>query len=386
MEFEKDQRTECVGPFFVVARGNGDMTQSQSIKNEQKRRVMILGLGDLGIRLAQTVAERGLATDLKLVSRGEVAAQWAQLLRLGTDCRVSSERTDGLDVAGMTSVLASFKPDLIMQCASLLSPFALLESGAAAAVGIMQAGFALQIAAHLPIIATLMRVHANLGLSCPVINCSFPDLSHPILWRLGSAPPAGIGKVAMIARHLQEARGKHGKGRLRIIAHVTPFLTGTHAGPDLPLPIADENGERLKDEDLVTHSGLRPGRHFNYLTAVTAIPLVSALLDEDISVRTHAPGVLGLPGGYPICVRRKSIELDLPAGISNGEAVEFNNLCARADGVERIESDGTLIYTEDARRTAKPFCAELAEPLSPKHWESRLAVLRSFYEHCLRTR
>ena len=55
-------------------------------------------------------------------------------------------------------------------------------------------------------------------------------------------------------------------------------------------------------------------------------------------------------------------------------------------GVERIESDGTLIYTEDARRTAKPFCAELAEPLSPKHWESRLAVLRSFYEHCLRTR
>jgi hypothetical protein len=88
LEFEKDQRTECVGPFFVVARGDGDMTQSQSIKNEQKRRVMILGLGDLGIRLAQTVAERGLATDLKLVSRGEVAAQWAQLLRLGTDCRV----------------------------------------------------------------------------------------------------------------------------------------------------------------------------------------------------------------------------------------------------------------------------------------------------------
>ena len=389
MEFEKDQRTECVGPFFVVARGDGDMTQSQSIKNEQKRRVMILGLGDLGIRFAQTVAERGLATDLKLVSRGEVAAQWAQLLRLGTDCRVSSERTDGLDVAGMTSVLASFKPDLIMQCASLLSPFALLESGAAAAVGIMQAGFALQIAAHLPIIATLMRVHANLGLSCPVINCSFPDLSHPILWRLGSAPTAGIGNVAMIARHLQEARGKHGKGRLRIIAHhahVTPFLTGTHAGPDLPLPIADENGERLKEEHLVTHSGLRPGRHCNYLTAVTAIALVSALLDEDISVRTHAPGVLGLPGGYPICVRRKSIELDLPAGISNDEAVEFNNLCARADGVERIESDGTLIYTEDARRTAKPFCAELAEPLSPKHWESRLAVLRSFYEHCLRTR
>jgi hypothetical protein len=119
---------------------DGDVTQSQSIKNEQKRRVVIL------------------TTDLKLVSRGEVAAEWAQLLRRGTGCRVSSERTDGLDVAGMANVLASFDPDLIMQCASLLSPFALLESGAPAAVGIVREGLALQIAAHLPIIATLMRV------------------------------------------------------------------------------------------------------------------------------------------------------------------------------------------------------------------------------------
>jgi hypothetical protein len=37
----------------------------------------------------------------------------------------------------------------------------------------MKAGFALQIAAQLPIIATLIRAHANLGLSCPVIHCSF---------------------------------------------------------------------------------------------------------------------------------------------------------------------------------------------------------------------
>jgi hypothetical protein len=110
----------------------------------------------------------------------------------------------------------------------------------------MRAGFALQIVAHLPIIATLMRAHANLGMSCPVINRS---------WPLGSAPTAGIGNVAMRARHLEQTRGRHGKGRLRIIAHhahVTPFLTP--ARPHLPLPIADENGERLKEEDLVTRS------------------------------------------------------------------------------------------------------------------------------------
>ena len=101
-------------------------------------------------------------------------------------------------------------------------------------------------------------------------------------------------------------------------------------------------------------------------------------------MRTHAPGVLGLPGGYPICVRRKSIELDLSAGISRDEAVEFNNLWARAKGVEGIESDGTLIYTEDARRTAKPFCAELAARSVPsigESWLGAAAVLRRLFAH-----
>lgn len=348
---------------------------------------MIFGLGDLGSRISQALAERGLATELKLVGRSEAGGQWAQLLRLGTGCRVFSEKVDGLDLAGTTKLLAAFEPDLIIQCASLLSPWALLESGAPPALGIIKAGFALQAAAQLPIILTVMRAHASLGMSCPVINCSFPDLINPILWCLGLPPTAGIGNVAMIARHLEGARQEKSGGRLRVIAHhahVASFLTGKRPGPGLPLPIAQENSERLGEEDLVIHSDLAPGRHFNYLTTATAIPLITALLDARVSVNTHAPGILGLPGGYPISVRGKEIELDLPTGISKQEAVEFNNLCARADGVERIESDGTLVYTEDAKRIAKPFCAELAEPLSPENLESRREVLHSFYEDCLR--
>jgi 3-hydroxyisobutyrate dehydrogenase-like beta-hydroxyacid dehydrogenase len=48
------------------------MPLSQRTKNGPKRRVVILGLGDLGTRLAQTVAEQGLATDLKLETRQSV--------------------------------------------------------------------------------------------------------------------------------------------------------------------------------------------------------------------------------------------------------------------------------------------------------------------------
>ncbi len=354
----------------------------------QKRRVLLLGLGDLGSRIAQIVAERGLANAWKLASRGASAGDLAQRLRRTTGCEVSGEKVDGLDPAGVTRLMADFEPDLIIQGASLLSPWALPECETAPALGIVAAGFALQVSAQLPVVMTVMRAHKDLGLSCPVINCSFPDLTHPILKCCGLAPTAGIGNVAMIARRLEEVRPEPQRGRLRVIAHhahVTPVLTGKSPATELPPPLAYENGRRLGKEQIYLQPGLAPGRQFNDLTAVTAIPLITGLLDASASVDTHAPGVLGLPGGYPSRIRGGTIELDLPGGISREEAVDFNNVSARADGVERIEKDGTLIYTEEAKRYASPWCAELAEPLAPRDLEARFQVLQSFYQSCLRS-
>jgi hypothetical protein len=352
------------------------------MKNKRGR-VLVFGLGDLGSRIAQMVAESGVARKLKLASRGEAALQWAQLLSLGTDCDVSAETVDGLDFTAVSRLLADFEPDLILQCASLLSPWALRECGTKRAADLIKAGFALQVAAHLPIVETLMRARQGLGLSCPVVNCSFPDLTHPILARRGLAPTAGIGNVLMIARRLEGVRAEPKRGRLRVIAHhahVTPLLAARRMGPGIPPPLAYDNERRLQNEALFVQPGLTPGRSFNYLTAVTAMPLITALLDKSVSVETHAPGVLGLPGGYPITIREGAVELDLPPSITLAEAVKFNELAARADGVERIEADGSLIYTQEAKQLAAPWCKELAEPLGPNALDTRLRALQSFYQ------
>ena len=364
------------------------MTESRQKTNHPARRVLIFGLGDLGSRISQAIAERALATDVKLVSRGHAASQWARMLTLGTSCRVTSEKLDARELEAVTRVLAAFQPDLVIQCASLLSPWALLETGSPAALRILQAGFALQISAQLPIILTVMRACKSLTMSCPIINCSFPDLTHPILSRMGFAPTSGVGNVAMVARYIEDVRRDLNPGRLRVIAHhaqVAPFLTGKLPTKNLVLPIVEQNGELLGEAALTFASELTSGRHFNYLTAATAVPLITALLDDTVSLHTHAPGILGLPGGYPISIRNKKIDLDLPPAISQEQAIAFNNTCARADGVERIESDGNLVYTGVAIKTAKPICAELAAPLSPANLDSRLAVLLSFYNDCQRS-
>ena len=69
----------------------------------------------------------------------------------------------------------------------------------------------------------------------------------------------------------------------------------------------------------------------------------------DHEARTHVSGPLGLPGGYPAIISPDGIELDLPPEINRATAVDLNTQAARWDGIERIEDDGTVIYTDRAR-------------------------------------
>ena len=355
--------------------------------------MLIVGLGDLGTRISQALAERGPVGEMKLASRGEAAAQWAHMLTFGTKARVSNERLDGRDQDGMKRLLTEFAPDLIVQCASLLSPWALPECGTPPALAIAQAGLALQISAQLPIIHTVMRAHAELGMSCPVVNCSFPDLTHPILAGTHQAPTSGVGNVAMIACYIEaELRSRRtvpDDARIRVVAHhaqVMPFLTGKPETQKVPFPMVACDGRLLSAAELQFFPGLIGGRHFNYLTAVTAVPLIAALLDDSITLHTHAPGVLGLPGGYPIAIQDRKVKLELPTTISQEQAIAFNNRCGSADGVERIEPDGTLIYTEQAIQIAKPYCPELTAPLSLANYDARLATLLQFCRDCANVR
>ena len=57
------------------------------------------------------------------------------------------------------------------------------------------------------------------------------------------------------------------------------------------------------------------------------------------------PAPAGRPGGYPVTVSRAGIELDLPDGLSETDAIAINAVAARWDGIEMIAHDGTLTFT-----------------------------------------
>jgi hypothetical protein len=72
------------------------------------------------------------------------------------------------------------------------------------------------------------------------------------------------------------------------------------------------------------------------------------------------PAPAGRPGGYPVRLSRRGVELDLPASIPEPDAIALNARAAAWDGVERIEGDGTIVLTARAAEAAREaFGADL---------------------------
>ena len=57
------------------------------------------------------------------------------------------------------------------------------------------------------------------------------------------------------------------------------------------------------------------------------------------------PGPNGLPGGYPVVAGPAGVEVRPPLGLDLAAAIKINEDSHRFDGIDRIEPDGTVIFT-----------------------------------------
>lgn len=342
-------------------------------------RILILGMGDLGVRIARIVVEGGFSSSCMLAGRSDAATQWARLLQISSGRNVSAARVEGQDAEALKALLVRFEPELIVQCATLLSPFALRSVPSAAAQAVLKGGFALQLAAQLPLVRALMQARRDLEMTFPVINCSYPDVTHPILAAEGLAPTIGIGNVAIMALWYQRQLEAASEATLQVVgqhAQLGPCLAGKPAAPETPTPLVYLSGRRIPSKQLLFDTGLQGGAAMNHLAAATVVPILRGFTERDVVVETHAPGVFGLPGGYPVRFVDGAPQLRLPDGLSVEDAVSFNCLAAKGEGIERIAEDGTVFYTSHAQQSVAEYCPELAEPLRLTDVENRFRILQ----------
>ena len=108
---------------------------------------------------------------------------------------------------------------------------------------------------------------------------------------------------------------------------------------------------RFRDVRLTTEPALD-------ISGAAGVPLMLAMA-HGRSWTGHAPGPLGLPGGYPVRWQDGALALDLPDGVSRGEAVGWNAAFETRDG---IVLEGTRVrYTGRLHEAVRRHDAGVAD-------------------------
>jgi hypothetical protein len=199
------------------------------------------------------------------------------------------------------------------------------------------------------------------------VNSAYPDAVNAALTRRGLGPSLGIGNGDLLvapfrqlaAEHLQVSVQRVGTS---IVAHhfhaYNVLLHGTARGFDfyfkLTLDGEDVTGH-FDPEDFLAAVPLKCGipgaAAATWVVAASALRIVRAMLTGSGQV-VHAPGPIGLVGGYPVVVSPE-VMLALPSDISMDAATAINERAQKAEGIDRFESDGTIVLSEIATQTLK---------------------------------
>ncbi|MER5635283.1 hypothetical protein [Streptomyces nitrosporeus] len=327
--------------------------------------IMLLGMGDLSARVltmllgdpsTNRVVLAGRDTEA-IRRRGNLALFTAA--NLGLHGTVDTVHVDLCDVDATAETLARVRPDIIFMGGSLQSWRVITTLPRDVFEELDEAQFGPWLPMHLSLNHLLMQAVRNSGTGAEVVNAAFPDAVGPVLGKVGLAPTIGVGNVANIvpaltlgAAHLLDAHPSDIELRLtaqHYFSHYVPrfgdagkgayHLAVTVRGRPAEL---DHHALFAQLDDRLKRIGGIDGQ---LLTASSAVRVLRGMA-TDSRVLAHAPAPGGLPGGYPVRVHRGGGTLDLPPGLEREEAVRLNEECQRADGIDRIDDEGTVYFAE----------------------------------------
>ena len=329
--------------------------------------VLLVGVGDLGGWALEFLARTPGIDRVVTVKRSPWAGtSRVSLAMLGSIFQGHAKQFEHhtLDLAdedATARLLADVRPDVIVHSATVQSPrkFMNAEIDEGLRSEIRAATFSLWLPWHLLPATRLVRATERAGIETSIVNACFPDVVNPAIWQhFGHGPIAGAGNVeisaATVLRYVMSVTGKPADS-------IDVSLVGSHAlmaygASVVPhhLRIVVEGTDSTADYDLASILSSWPeqiewGRTDCFsLFAASAVKNAVALVGP-VPVRTHVSGPMGMPGGYPVTVAGNRIHLDLPDGLTPEEAVAINEAAGRFDGIDRIESDGAIVYTDAAR-------------------------------------
>ena len=353
-------------------------------------KILMIGVGDAGTRIAFGLAHSGRVDELVLAGlSGGVGANVAALVESCHTLPVKFVPLDATRQADVERLLLAQRPDVVVNCAVLMRPWPAMSRSDPVVTALSRGGLGLHLPAQLPCLLSIMGAVGEVGFDGPVANLSFPDATNAVLARLGLAPTLGLGNVSIAHLRVLAALRHAGQdplevGPVRLIGHhkhVIPVVASEPSpdpafGPRVYLGNAGDRRDELAYlAPPIVRSTLPPAFGFNTLTAASALPVLLALLPDAPALSFSVPAPLGHPGGFPVRIEAGRVELDLPPGVGLAESLDYLHGLGRLDGIERIDDEGVVHFTEAAQTALAGIEPGIAQPLAPQEAMARFRLL-----------
>ena len=337
--------------------------------------LLIISIGELGTHVLEAVSRSGLFRCIVVASRsGRKAQQRINNALIGAGLDGYFPRFEAVELdfndPDCAKQLRALAPDVIFSAPSL-RPWWRTEDPATGALP-----FAALMSLHLAPVAVLRERMAEADLDGIWIAASFPDVINPCLTRSGHGPHCGVGNLQEPIAKIQAGVGQAlsvdpTEVEIRLVAqHAFEYYVMREEPLDALPPYQLQVLAAGKDVSDLGHRILREpfpfpyDLHFNRVTASACLVALKALAAEGPS-RTHLPGILGLPGGYPVVVEGKHLQLDLAEGWSVDAAVATNTASLAWDGIGALDADGTVHFTRETSRALHSLTGHSIESLHP---------------------
>ena len=331
------------------------------------KRILFVGLGELGSQIFDLFVRIPGKHTFLVSGRNEHYLHERTNLsilaatQLGFNPDVSCTHLDLQNIEQTAHTIEHFQPDIIF-CAATLQRWGIISAlPKPFSEKLYMAQMGPWLPMHLTLVYKLMQAVKQTGQTIKVINASFPDVVNAVLSKVNLTPTTGVGDIANNIPALRKSIALKLNKPLeqvevrffaqRFLSYRISRIGNAGEAPFHLVALVDGNDvTHLLDMETIfdllptkfKRMGGTPGQ---LMTAASATIVFEGLMNNTKTL-THVPGPNGLPGGYPVIVSEEGVEIVLPEGLTINDAIRINEDDMKFDGVEHIDSDGTVHFTE----------------------------------------
>lgn len=358
--------------------------------------ILLFGTGSFAARILFDIAATAQSpVTVMIAGRKPERLAWLRTAALarahifGRPVRVSTLFADLVSVAAAEEAIDKIAPRVVVQAASSQGGAVIAARNSAWAKLVAEGGLSATAVFQMQLSTRVARAFSRNGRATYFVNCCYPDVTNPLLAALGLPITSGIGNVSILSNAFAGIAGAgmagSRSGPLKVLAHYQTI--GAFRRPPAerggPMPRVWLGEEEIADVAARFAAVQLTPEPVIDISGASGVPMLLAMA-SGTEWRGHAPGPLGLPGGYPVHLAAGQLGLDLPAGLSRAEAVAWNAAFEEKNGLA-VDANGHARYTGTLAARLAELSPELAKGFDVRDLESVHAAMSELRSSLLAT-